>query len=345
MVSEPRRVELSIGARLGKMRSMRDSGEGALPTIALTLGDPAGVGPEIVLAACADPAVRAACRPLIVGDSQLLRRCAVAVGADPAVLDDTPIEEVVVAGAAEVEPGIVSAAGGRAAAAYLHSACELALAGGCAAVATAPLNKSSLRAAGIDEIGHTELLAAQLGGDPLTLFICEQLRIVFFSRHLSLRAAIDAIDAASMERFLLRVAEVLAHYGKPQPTIALAALNPHAGDDGQFGDEELLHLAPAVAACRAAGVDVHGPIAADSVFHQGLDGRWDCVVSLYHDQGHIAAKTRDFYGTITATLGLSVLRTSVDHGTAFDIAWRGQANPASMSAATIAAARLVVGAW
>ena len=322
-----------------------------LPRIALTLGDPAGIGPEITLAAATDPAVRARCTPVIVGSEEILARVAAALGralpswAEVGQGSDDTVElvEVPVAGLAEVQPGQVSAPGGRAAEAYLRRACELCAEGLCDAVTTAPLHKSSLRLAGIEDIGHTEILARLLPAaeEPLTLFICEKLRIFFFSRHLSLRAAIDAIDGPKVEAFLRRVDEVLVRPGAARPRIALAALNPHGGDDGQFGDEEILHLAPAVAACRGAGLDVHGPIPADAVFHQGLEGRWDCVVALYHDQGHIASKTRDFYGTVTATLGLSVLRTSVDHGTAFDLAWKGRANAQSMSAATLAAVELL----
>jgi 4-hydroxythreonine-4-phosphate dehydrogenase len=138
-----------------------------------------------------------------------------------------------------------------------------------------------------------------------------------------------------------RVDAAMRDLGFGKPRIGLAALNPHASDGGQFGGEEAIHLTPAVTEARAAGIDVAGPIGADSVFAQALDGRFDCVISLYHDQGHIAAKTRDFYGTVTATLGLPVLRTSVDHGTAMDIAWQGKANDASMRAAILATADIL----
>jgi 4-hydroxythreonine-4-phosphate dehydrogenase len=210
------------------------------------------------------------------------------------------------------------------------------------AITTAPIHKEALRAAGVPHVGHTEMLADYLGApEPLTLFLTGKLRIFFLSRHLSLRQAIDFITRERVRHTIQTVHRAMTEFGFPTPRIAVAALNPHASDGGLFGNEEAEHLSPAVADARAAGIDAVGPVGADSVFHQALEGQYDCVLSLYHDQGHIAAKTRDFYGTVTATLGLPVLRTSVDHGTAFDIAWQGKANPASMEAAILAAVDLL----
>jgi 4-hydroxythreonine-4-phosphate dehydrogenase len=238
--------------------------------------------------------------------------------------------------------GEVQAACGAAGDAFIRKACELGLAGEIDAISTAPLNKESLRAAGVPHIGHTEMLADYLGApDPLTLFILDRMRIFFLSRHLSLRQAIDYITEPHMRAMIRRVHAAMRDFGFRAPTIAVAGLNPHASDGGLFGDEEATHISPAIAAARAEGIDVVGPIGADSVFHQALEGQYDCVISLYHDQGHIASKTRDFYRTVTATLGLPVLRTSVDHGTAFDIAWQGKASSVSMEAAIRAAADLL----
>ncbi len=292
------------------------------PVIGVTVGDPAGIGPEIVLDAVTDPRVTTVCDPVVFGDPDVLRRCGEATGKEAAGVRLVPV-----AATGPIEPGVVSAAAGRNARDTLTAACAAAERGTIAGIATAPIHKGALRAAGIDHIGHTELLGDHFGvDDPLTMFVTGPMRIFFFTRHLSLRQAIDAISADRIEAFVRRVDHALRGLGIATPRIGLAALNPHAGDDGQFGDEEQRHLIPAATRCRAAGIDVSDPIGADSVFHQALEGTWDGVASLYHDQGHIAAKTRDFYGTVTATLGLPVPRTSVDHGTAFDIAWGGVAN-------------------
>ncbi|HEX2999569.1 MAG TPA: 4-hydroxythreonine-4-phosphate dehydrogenase PdxA [Armatimonadota bacterium] len=325
------------------------------PRIAVTMGDPAGVGPEIVLRALQSETVAARCRPVVVGHPETLKRCAQAIGlgnleivsvSEPGDVETRPGRVVVVPvevpGLEAMQPGVIQAVCGRAADAFVHRACELGLSGAVDAIATPPINKEALRAAGVPYIGHTEMLASYLNApEPLTLFITGQMRIFFLSRHLSLRQAIDYITRERVFSMLRLVHTAMTDFGFPAPKIGVAALNPHASDGGLFGDEEARHLLPAVADARAAGIDAVGPIGADSVFNQALEGQFDCVLSLYHDQGHIAAKTRDFYGTVTATLGLPVLRTSVDHGTAFDIAWQGKANPVSMEAAILAAVDLL----
>jgi len=317
------------------------------PTIGITLGDPAGIGPEIVLGALADGDVQERCKPVVIGHAGVLRRCSAASGVPMGSVD---IIDVQTPGMDEIRPGVVSAEGGAASDAFVRRACELGLAGEIDAITTAPINKEALRLAGVEHIGHTEMLASYLAsrsgdrsysGDPLTLFVTENMRIFFLSRHLSLRAAIDYITADRVHDFIHRVNSAMTDFGFAKPKIGLAALNPHASDGGQFGTEERDHLVPAAQRARSEGIDVSDPIGADSVFNMALEGRFDCVISLYHDQGHIAAKTRDFHGTITATLGLPVLRTSVDHGTAFDIAWKGIANPISMKLAILAAVEML----
>lgn len=309
------------------------------PVIGITIGDPAGIGPEIALSAAKDEEVRRTCRPVVIGHQGLLRRCADAVNA---TLDGIEIVSIDSPRIEAVAPGVVSAEAGLAADAFIRRACELALAGEIDAICTAPINKESLRAAGVAHIGHTEMLAAYLGSpDPLTMFLTENLRIFFLSRHLSLRQAIDYVSLPNVAAFIGRVNTAMKQLGFANPRIGLAALNPHASDGGQFGNEEALHLVPAARQARQEGINVSDPIGADSVFAMALEGRFDCVISLYHDQGHIAAKTRDFHGTVTATLGLKILRTSVDHGTAFDIAWQGRASSVSIRAAILAAAQLL----
>jgi len=323
------------------------------PTIAVTIGDPAGIGPETALRAVTAEAVQDACRPVIVGSVAALEQCAQWCGFDPVpiqsasspmALPDGPLVvlDVPVPGIDTIRPGRVQALGGNAAVAYLRRACRLALDGFVQAIATGPINKESLAAAGMPGVGHTELLASYFEvEDPLTLFITERMRIFFLTRHLSLRDALKHITEQNVLQMLRRVSAALHELGLERPRVAVAALNPHASDGGLFGEEEHRELEPAVAAAQAEGLEVVGPVPADSVFHQALEGRWDAVLSLYHDQGHIAAKTRDFHRTVTATLGLPVLRTSVDHGTAFDIAWTGQASSVSMEAAILAAAELL----
>lgn len=327
---------------------------GRRPIIAITMGDPAGIGPEVVLGALRSEAVYERAVPVVIGSIEILRRCAREIGMEGVTIRGIdpmgpmshmgPIQvvDVPVPGLESLEPGRVQAVGGLAADAFIRKACELALEHRIDAISTAPISKESLRAAGISGIGHTELLAEYLNSpDPLTLFITGNLRIFFLSRHLSLREAVDYITEERLLAMIRRVDSTMRDLGFREPRIAVAALNPHASDGGQFGDEEARIISPAIRRAVEEGIQVVGPIGADSVFHQALEGRHDCVISLYHDQGHIAAKTRDFFRTVTATLGLPVLRTSVDHGTAFDIAWQGKANPVSMEAAILAACDLL----
>ena len=201
-------------------------------------------------------------------------------------------------------------------------------------ICTGPIHKGAMRQAGIQAIGHTEMLAEGFGVlQPLTLFITRDLRIFFYSRHLSLRQAIDALDTEKLVEFGILMNRHMLQLGFECPRLAMAALNPHAGDSGQFGTEEAEILIPAARLLRQHGVNMSDPIGADSVFAQAAKGQFDAVLSLYHDQGHIAAKTYDFERTISATLGLPCLRTSVDHGTALDIAWQGLAQYISMQTA------------
>lgn len=321
------------------------------PIIGITIGDPAGIGPEIVLGALADGDVYDRCVPVVIGHAGVLRRCSMSSGVSAGEIVTIPspkdatgargkveVVHVETDGMLDIQPGVISEDAGAASDAFMRRACELGLAGEIDAITTAPINKEALRLAGIDHIGHTEMLATYLDSPhPLTLFITENMRIFFLSRHFSLRQAIDYITTERVYDFICRVHSTMTDFGFAKPRIGLAALNPHASDGGQFGTEERDHLIPAATRARKDGIDVSNPIGADSIFNMSLENKFDCVISLYHDQGHIAAKTRDFHGTVTATLGLPVLRTSVDHGTALDIAWKGTANPISMKMAILAA--------
>ncbi|MBN1417809.1 MAG: 4-hydroxythreonine-4-phosphate dehydrogenase PdxA [Planctomycetes bacterium] len=320
-----------------------------VPIIGVTIGDPAGIGPEIVAKALAKEEVRARCLPVAFGDACVLRRAVDVTGvplrvvpvADPRAATGDPSAIEVIDSAALASPvpfGEISAEGGRAAVAAIDRAIEEALAGRIDAIATAPIQKESLRAARVPEIDHTAILGARTGArDPMTLFVTGRLRIFFLTRHLPLREVAGAIRTEDVRDALVRAREHLRALGIDDPNLAVAALNPHGGEHGLFGDEEERIIEPGVRAAREAGARVAGIIPADSVFHLALEGAFDGVLSLYHDQGHIAAKTYDFYGTVSFTMGLPFLRTSVDHGTAFPIAGKNAARSRSMEEAIVQA--------
>ena len=314
------------------------------PVIGITIGDPAGIGPEIVAKALSHPEVAEWCRCVVYGQHAALKRIADLVPHMPAfqpVADvhealalgqgAIPLVEVPTAFPPDVPIGRVSAAGGQASFAYIRAAVRDALDGHLDAIATGPIHKEALRAAGIPFIGHTEMLA-ELTGSPvsLTMFMTGPLRIFFVTRHVSLRQACDLITKERVLDTIVAADKYLRRLGIAEPTLAVAALNPHASDGGLMGDEEERAITPAVEAARERGIRAVGPVPADSVFYHAIRGRYDAVVSLYHDQGHIAAKVYDFDRTVSLTLGLPFLRTSVDHGTAFDIAGTGQAREISM---------------
>jgi 4-hydroxythreonine-4-phosphate dehydrogenase len=313
-----------------------------LPTIGITIGDPAGIGPEIVVRALADPAIRQSLRSVVIGDAWVLGRAMEATGVGVEFTPDGPVSLIDLANVDHrLQWGKLQATAGAAAGQFIERAVDEALAGRIDALATAPINKEALWRAGYRHLGHTEMLGALIGSsDPLTMFLVRDLRIFFLTRHLSLREAIDQVTRARIAQILPRIDAALRALGFAHPHIAVAALNPHAGEGGALGREDLDEVAPAVARAREGGLRVDGPIPADSVYAQALDGRYDAVLSLYHDQGHIAAKTLDFHGAVSVTLGLPFIRTSVDHGTAFDIAGTGTARADSMVAAILAAGDL-----
>ncbi len=322
------------------------------PLIGIPMGDPAGVGPEIAVKALTDEALYAACRPLLVGDRRVVEQACALCGlhANIRVLD-SPSEGAYQLGTvdlidldnvdvSDLEFGQPQAMCGRAAFQYIAKAAELALAGSIDALATTPINKESLRAADVPYIGHTEILASLSGvSDPLTMFEVSGMRVFFLSRHVSLRKACDLVTKDRVLDYIIRCTAALGKLGVREGKMAVAGLNPHSGEHGLFGTEEGDEIQPAIREAQARGYDVEGPIGADSVFHLALTGRFNAVLSLYHDQGHIATKTLDFERTIAITNGLPFLRTSVDHGTAFDIAGQGKASAVSMVEAILLAAK------
>jgi 4-hydroxythreonine-4-phosphate dehydrogenase len=325
------------------------------PLTALTIGDPAGVGPEILLAALADRTPYEVMRPLVIGDGAAVAQVIAGRGLDLEVRtvsgpedvrgDAGVVELLDLENAGEVRFGVVDPTYGRAAMDYIEVAAELARDGRVEAMVTGPINKEAIRAAGSPFPGHTEMLADLLGvaiDDVFTMFTVERMRIFFLTRHYSLAEAITRITTDGAYDALVKMNELMKMLGFATPRIGLAAVNPHAGDGGLMGDEDQRLLDPAVARAREAGVDVTGPVPADSVFWQCRTGRYDAVLSVYHDQGHVAAKTLDFFGTVSCTLGLPVIRTAAEHGTAFDIAGRWIADPGGQAAAMQVAAELAV---
>ncbi len=322
--------------------------------IVASIGDPAGVGPEIAMKSFLSGKISEEGIAVLVGDFPVLEAVRDRLEIPVKLERIERIEEArrekglvpvidagVVTDVSKLEEGKISALGGRAAAEYIRRAVELCMEGGADGLATCPINKEALREARLDYIGHTEMISELSNGRKgITMFMVDGMRIFFHSRHLSLRKAIDAIDKESVTESLLIADRCLRSVGFPSARIALAALNPHASDGGLFGNEEERFLVPARDAARERGLNVIGPVPADSVFHQALEGSFDAVLSLYHDQGHVASKCHDFHRTVSVTFGYPFLRTSVDHGTALDIAWKGIANPLSMEEALLACFRL-----
>lgn len=336
----------------------------ALPRLAVTMGDPAGVGPEVIAAAWRDSRVWNACRPVVFGDPELLAQAAVLRGVDVRpVAVGSPDEGFQVASAEvmpcvegvslrgeAVQPGVVTPATGEAGYQAILAATRLALSGGCEGIVTAPISKAALQAAGHDYPGHTELLAELCGVREfaMMLYLPQELAprtraglgVVHTTLHVSLRTAIESLSTPAIVEKCRLAHDAAVAYGVASPRIGVAALNPHAGEGGLFGDEEQTLIGPAVQAARQAGVDASGPHSVDTLMHRAVDGEFDAVVAMYHDQGHIALKLLGLHGAVNVTLGLPIVRTSVAHGTAPDKAWRGVAQTGGMLSAIECAARL-----
>ncbi len=308
--------------------------------IAITLGDPLGIGPEIVVKALAALAARgnAAPRCVVIGDAALLRDTAARLGLPaPERILDEPLH---CTGTPPV--GRIDAAGGDAAYRCVVRAARMAMAGDARAVVTAPLSKEAMHAAGHDYPGHTELLAELAGGVPVRMMLANsELRVVLVTIHLALRDALARLDIGSIVQTIELTDRALRGAGIAAPRIAVAGVNPHAGEGGMFGREEIDIVAPAVQRARAAGIDATGPHPPDTVFMRARGfGRYDAVVAMYHDQGLIPVKYLGIDEGVNITIGLPFVRTSPDHGTAFDIAGQGIADPRSLRAAIDEATRL-----
>ncbi|OLC57646.1 MAG: 4-hydroxythreonine-4-phosphate dehydrogenase PdxA [Candidatus Rokubacteria bacterium 13_1_20CM_2_68_19] len=321
------------------------------------MGDPAGVGPEIIARALAEPAVIASSRPVVIGSAAIMKEALGLVGSPLALhvvrgIADSRWEaqtlECLDLGnveAATLPRGEVSAAAGRAAYDYIERAIRLAQAGEIHGIVTAPVNKEALAAAGVRHSGHTEILAElSHTRDYAMLLMGKELRVIHVTTHVALRRVPDLVTRDRVLTTIRLAQRTMEGLGKPRARIAVAGLNPHAGEDGLFGDEEKREIVPAITAARREGMTVIGPIPADTLFSRARGGEFDIVVAMYHDQGHIPVKTLGFeydesrktwtgLSGVNVTVGLPFLRVSVDHGTAFDRAWKGTANHESMTEA------------
>jgi len=335
------------------------------PRIAITLGDPTGIGPEIVVRAWSDPAVHAFCRPLVVGHPEIIRRAAGLLGqsvrvltiANPADAEPSPgdipciplrNDEVL-----HAPPGQIDARGGQAAYDALVAATKMALGGEVDAITTGPLHKAALWQAGHHYPGHTELLAELCGVDNYAMMLYlgpgaevrgkSGLAVVHVTLHMALRDAIAALNTEGILRKSRLVSRFMAQFTSNPPRVGVCALNPHAGEEGLFGDEERTLIRPAVELGVKEGLNLEGPLPADTLLARARAGEFDAVVAMVHDQGHIAIKLLAMHRAVNVTLGLPIVRTSVAHGTAFDLAWQGRAEAAGMVEALRIASRLASG--
>ncbi len=317
--------------------------EGYKPLLVITMGDAAGSGPEIVSKALVNPEITAECRPIVVGDAATM---AAALEITQVSGEIRPIDKISEAlfrhGVINIiemhnielnrlSRGRVDPMAGKAAFEYIKLATELALAGECDAIVTSAISKEALNKAGYHYNGHTELLAELCGArDVAMMLVSGQLRITHVNTHVSLRQAVELIQPDRILAVIKLTDEAIRRMGINEPRIAVAGLNPHAGENGLFGDEELKYIAPAVEAARCQGINASGPFPPDTVFLRTLEGQFDGAVAMYHDQGHIAIKMLGIVYGVNVTLGLPITRTSVDHGTVFDKAGKGTADPQSL---------------
>ena len=317
------------------------------PITAITMGDPAGIGPEIVVGTMLDREIYECCRPFVIGSIDIMKRAAKVLGKElkfnkisepEEALYEYGIIDIMETGEYDTDSivwGEVQKEAGQMSIDWIMKSIELGMAGKVDAVSTSPIHKRAIKLVGVEEPGHTEIYQHATNSPyALTMFSCHKLRVFFVSRHMSL---IDAVHYANKEVVLDNIVNIdkeLRNVGIKNPCIAVAGINPHNGDNGLFGREELDELEPAVKAAQERGINAVGPCPADSVFHIGKSGKFDAILSMYHDQGHIACKTLDFQKSVTITWGLPFIRSSVDHGTAFDIAGKGIADCVSLIEST-----------
>ena len=328
-----------------------------LPRVVITMGDPAGIGPEVIVKALSDEKLNRSARFIIVGDHGLFIRAwelasksvkVLPLNSEPVSSFNDPAfrpDALNIMNAAKVSRnliwGKISPEGGKAAAQAIEVATKMVLNGEADALVTAPISKQALQIAGVPYAGHTDFLAALCGvSETRLMLVCDELKVVHATGHMSLRKAIDNLTTERIVKTVELSLPTMRLLGYERPRIAIAALNPHAGEGGMFGDEDERFVCPAVEKLRGKGYEVFGPVPADSVFWRARNGEFDVVVALYHDQGHIPIKVLAFDRGVNVTVGLPIIRTSPDHGVAFDIAWQNKAQATSMCAAIELAVRM-----
>jgi len=334
-----------------------------LPSIALTMGDVAGIGPELLAEVICDSRTYEQCRPIVFGHPRILERALNQRDHQESIRVITSLDQIADSSeriicfqcgpdaAADVSPGIVAPEAGQAAHDYLVAAIEAALSGQVDGIVTAPLNKAALHAAGIHYPGHTEILAERCGVSDYAMMLylppgfavkgAYGLGVAHVTLHTSIKSVPELITSSAVEEKISLMDEFLKRIGHPSPEIGVTALNPHAGEAGLFGDEEARHIAPAVQVSQSKGIKAHGPIPADALMRLAAAGKYDGVVAMYHDQGHIALKLLGYDRAVNITLGLPIIRTSPSHGTAYDIAWRGRADATGFRSALSMACQLI----
>ena len=322
------------------------------PSIAITMGDPCGIGPEVVIKALSNPNVYDMCRPLVIGNISAMNQAVDiaglpitineisdpnTAGINPNIIDVIDIHNL---NPEDITVGAISIPCGKAAMEWVTEAGKLALSGTVQGIATAPLNKEAASLAGYQAIGHMELLQELSRSETVaTMLLAKNLRVVHLTTHRSLRIACEYVKKDRILNYLHLTHDSFVQCGIHTPRIGVAALNPHGSDGGLLGMEESEEITPAVTEAKSQGINAIGPIPADIIFHQAINNEYDVVLAMFHDQGHIPVKVYGFEESITANLGLPFVRTSVDHGTAFDIAGKGIADPTSM----LESIRLAVG--
>jgi len=324
------------------------------PIIAITMGDPCGIGPEIIARSLMSGEIRDCCTPVVLGDRKVMERAVTLVGngqqlltlADGELPENVPegvicLKELSSLANADMVYGSPTAGSGDAVYRYITAAASLCINGRVAAMSTAPINKAAMNLAGHDYPGHTELLAELTGSEEFVMMLAgERLRVTLVTIHEALAAVPGLITFEKVLRTIVTTHTDVDRYFCKKPRIAVLSLNPHAGEGGMFGDEEAAIIAPAINVARERGIDASGPHSADTLFHFAANGDYDAVVCMYHDQGLIPLKLLHFDDGVNITLGIPIIRTSVDHGTAYDLAGRGMASAASMKAAILTAARM-----
>ena len=313
------------------------------PFLAITMGDAAGIGPEVTAKTLVDPAIYKKCRPFVVGNTDAMNDALRLIKSDLKAVKSQTLEDISGEfGQIEVLDlnnlnysaityGQISEESGNATVEWILKAGELAASGAIQAICTAPINKEACNLAGHKDIGHMEIFQNQTGADDVaTMLMARQLRVVHLTTHRSLRVACDYVTKENVLGKIMLTNEHFKRWGYSEPRIGVAALNPHASDGGLLGDEEFDEIRPAIQEAKAKGVLVEGPVPADTVFNQNIDGKFDVCLAMYHDQGHIPIKVHDWKRSVSVNLGLPFIRTSVDHGTAGDIAGKGIADHISM---------------